>query len=314
VTILKTILALLAVVVAAAVAFLWTPDTDPEAMLAKYGGEEAQFAEGPSGLRVHYRVSGPKDAPVLLFIHGTAASLHTWEPMRERFEGRYRVIAYDQPGHGLTGPHPQDDYRFEGMADGLRAVMDAEGVEGAVLIGNSMGGWVAWQAALAMPERTEGLVLLDASGMPNDVRTDSALGFRIMRSPIGRALAQKLGSRHMVERSLYDTVTVESIIDDAMIDRYHELLRYPGNRGALARQFATKRPDRSGELRTLDIPVLVIWGADDGLIPLTAGRAMAAAIPDAELKIYEGVGHLPMEEAPDRTAADIDAYLSAIGY
>jgi pimeloyl-ACP methyl ester carboxylesterase len=98
-----------------------------------------------------------------------------------------------------------------------------------------------------------------------------------------------------------------------MIDRYWELLRFPGNRQAMSDQFATPRPDRSALLETLPMPVLLIWGEEDLLIPTASGEAMAALIPQAELIVYEGVGHLPMEEAPERTAAAIADYLERIG-
>ena len=280
-------------------------------MVAKYGGEEARWAEGADGLRVHYRVSGPEDGRPLVLIHGTAASLHTWEPLRARLDDRYRVIAYDQPGHGLTGPHPARDYTYDGMADGLEAVLAAEGIDRAVLIGNSMGGWVAWRHALARPDQVAALVLLDASGIPTEEASEGNLGFTLMRSGLGRAAMQRLTPRAAVEASLRQSVSNGAVVTDEAVDRYWELLRYPGNRQAAGDQFTAARIDASDRLGAVVAPTLVLWGVEDRLVPVSSAQGFVKKMPNAEAVLYEGIGHLPMEEAPDAVAADVRTFLSA---
>ena len=108
---------------------LQTPDTDVAAMRAKYGGPASRFAETTDGLSVHYRDQGCRDCPAILLVHGSNASLHTFEPLVENLKDRFRLVSYDQPGHGLTGPHPRDDYSAEGMLEALDAVVDATGIE-----------------------------------------------------------------------------------------------------------------------------------------------------------------------------------------
>jgi pimeloyl-ACP methyl ester carboxylesterase len=308
--IIIAVLAVLAVLTAG-MAFLWTPDTDRDEMVALYGGEKARWAPvtGHEGYRVHYQVSGPEDAPVLVLIHGTSASLHTWEPLRERLEEDYRIIAYDQPGHGLTGPHPERDYSYEGMAVGLDAVFAAEGIEEAVLIGNSMGGWVAWRDALANPDRVRALVLLDASGIPGTRNPEAVEGFRRMQSPVLRFLMRFVTPRSRIEESVRQTVAVQDIVTEEMIDRYWHLVRFPGNRQALGDQFVPERADLSGRLGEGGAPTLVIWGEEDSLVLPSGAEGFAARMPDARAVLYEGVGHLPMEEAPDGTASDIRTFL-----
>ena len=303
----RGLVALIAALVAAFFVFS-TPDTDPDAMHAKYGGADARYVEA-DGMRIQYRVSGPEDAPVLVMIHGTSASLHTWEPLRARLGDRYRILAYDQPGHGLTGPHPQRDYTFRGMGSALKAVLDAETIDRAVLVGNSMGGWVAWRAAIDMPERVSALVLIDPSGEPYDEKAASNLGFRLLTSPIGRLAMQHITPRAAVKASLHDTVSVDSIVTDAMVDQYWELLRYPGNRQAAGDQFTAKREDVSGRLGEISVPTLILWGEEDQLIPVSSAAFFEARIPGATAIIYPGVGHLPMEEVPAEVARDIDAFL-----
>jgi len=291
---------------------LRTPDTDPAAMKLKYGGEAARYAEGEDGLVVHYRDQGERDADAIVFIHGSSASLHTWEPVMERLGQRYRVIAYDQPGHGLTGPHPNDDYSADGMFEALDAVMADAGIERAALVGNSMGGWVAWRYALENPERVPALVLLDASGapLPESAKPELPIGFKIVQSPVGRWFAQYVTPRSIVEKSAKASVYDESIVDDQMVDRYWELLRYPGNRRAtMARATTNREADYADRLAEIAAPTLILWGEEDKLVPVEAARVFDARIPNSFALIYKNVGHIPMEEVPANVAADIDAFL-----
>jgi len=301
---------------AAAFLALRTPDTDPAAMRAKYGGADAKFAAGPGSMSVHYRDQGCRACPVLVLVHGSNASLHTFALLVAILADRYRLISYDQPGHGLTGPHPRDDYSAAGMTEALDAVLDATGVERFAIAGNSMGGWVAWRYALAHPDRLSGLVLLDASGAPrpDDVPEPRLyLGARIMQHPAGRAVAKHITPRAVFERSLRDSTADEAFVTDAMVDRYWELLRYPGNRRAAGlRSVVDREPAFGQRLGEIRVPTLILWGKEDRVTPLYNAETFDATIPHSRVVVFEGVGHLPMEEAPERTAAEIDAFLSAV--
>jgi pimeloyl-ACP methyl ester carboxylesterase len=296
---------------AGSTALLWTPDTDPEAMRARYVTADDAFVEA-DGMAVRMRVTGPADAPAVVLIHGTSASLETWEPLRARLEDRFRVVAYDQPGHGLTGPHPERDYTYAGMAEGLDAVLAAEGIERAVLIGSSMGGWVAWRDALKNPDRVRALVLIGAFGVPVEKEPEGALGFTLAQNPAGRLVLRKVTPRALVEASIRDTVSREELVTDEMTDRYWTMLRYPGNRQALADQFRTERGDLSGRLGEVTQPTLLLWGEKDRLVPLAAGEGFEERMPNARLITYRGIGHLPHEEMPDRVAADVLAFLDGL--
>ncbi|NWG71425.1 MAG: alpha/beta hydrolase [Parvularculaceae bacterium] len=314
--VMKRVVLILAVVIAAVVALILlvrTPDTNREAMIAKYGGPNAQFADGPGGMKVHWRDQGCRDCPPMILIHGSSASLHTWGPLIERLGVEYRIITYDQPGHGLTGPHPMDDYSAAGMMQALNAVAQAAGVERFILGGNSMGGWVAWRYALAYPERVDALLLLDAAGAPP--RADEAppklpIGFKLARMRALSPILMHVTPRSVVERSVYQTVEVDEIVTPEMVDRYWELLRFPGNRQATAIRNRTDREeayaDRLGDIAA---PSLVLWGDKDSLIPVSAADTFAERLPNATKVILTGVGHLPMEEAPDATASAISRFL-----
>lgn len=304
-------LALLALL-AAGLALAYAPDTDPAAMKAKYASKASQFIDVGGGLTMHVRDEGRRDGPVLVLLHGSNASLHTWEPWVARLGSKYRIISVDQIGHGLTGPNPTGQYDAAAFVGTLDAALAKLGVSHFALAGNSMGGFVAWEYALAHPDKVTRLVLIDAGGPPDDPHKSLPLGFRLARMPGFGALAGVIGPRALFERSLRQTVSNEAILSEAMIDRYWELNRYPGNRRATTLRFArwAERARDVPRLGELKLPTLILWGAEDRLIPASGAPWFAQHLPNARAIIYPHIGHLPMEEAADRSAADADAFLS----
>jgi pimeloyl-ACP methyl ester carboxylesterase len=315
---LLVIVAILAALLASVFYFLRTPDTDPEAMLAKYGGAEAKFAAGEGALRIHYRDQGNPDGPALVLLHGNSASLHTWEPLVERLGDDYRIITYDQPGQGLTGPSPDEDYSASGLMKALDVVLAEADVEKFILAGNSMGGWIAWRYALANPDRVEALILLDASGAPlleGEEEPPSTLGFKLLSIKWLRPLVSQITPRSIIEKSLHDAVAVDDVVTEAMVDRYWELLRYPGNRRAAAlRTDVDRELAMADRLPEITAPTLILWGAEDQLIYATAAKTFDDRIPHSTAIVYDGVGHIPMEEIPDRVAKDMRTFLGGLDF
>ena len=290
-----------------------TPDTDPAAMRSKYGASPSQFVDLGGGLIVHLRDEGPRDAPVILLLHGSNADLHTWTPWVEALAADTRVIRFDQIGHGLTGPTPDGDYASAAFVRTVDAVVDKLGVERFVLAGNSMGGGIALNYALAHPGRLDGLVLVDAGGAPPQGKTRGNLGFSLARNPVLREVFARVTPRSLIERSLAQSVSNQAIVTPAAVDRYWELLRYPGNRDATFARFSQPRRSVTRErLATLKVPTLILWGEQDGLIPVAAGRWFHAVLPGSQLIVYPGIGHLPMEEAADATSRDLRAWLAGV--
>ena len=305
-------LALLLTVIAAFFA-LRTPDTDRDAMIAKYGMPNAAFAVGPAGQRIHYRDQGKSDGPVIVLLHGSNASLHTWEPLVKRLGDTYRIVTLDLPGHGLTGGTPDRDYGASGMMAAVDVVAARLDLDRFTLGGNSMGGWVAWRYALDHPQHVDALLLLDAAGMPlraREKRPPSNIGFRILQYRSGRWLAGQITPRSLVEESLRGSVSKQDIVDEAMIDRYWELLRFPGNREATSLRATLDREpamaDRVGEIKA---PALILFGKEDRLINPSAAQTFHERMRGSEVVLLSGIGHLPMEEAPDATAAAIADFL-----
>ena len=304
----------LVVAILAIFLLLRTSDTDRDEMIAKYGGPNAAFVDGPAGQRIHYRDQGKKDGPAIVLLHGSNASLHTWEPLVKRLGDRYRIVTLDLPGHGLTGGTPDKDYSADGMIAAIDVVAAKLGLDHFVLGGNSMGGWVAWRYALVEPARVDALLLLDAAGMPlrkGEKRPESNIGFRVLEYPFGRWLATQITPRMLVEQSLRGSVAQQAIVDDAMIDRYWELLRFPGNREAtVLRARMDREPAMAEQIGAITAPTLILFGKEDRLINATAAETFHERIAGSEVVLLDGIGHLPMEEAPDATAAAIADFLT----
>lgn len=312
----RGLLALLALLVVAFLIFR-TPDTDPAEMRARYGGPPSQFVEIGGGVKVHLRDEGPKDAPAIMLLHGSNADLHTWEPWVQALKGQYRVIRYDQVGHGLTGPDPGGDYSRANFVEDIREVADKLGLGRFVLGGNSMGGKHALAFAVAYPDHLAGLVLVDGSGGPmlkleTDKEEDSGnIGFTIARMPGVNLLVEQITPRSLIRQSLEQSVSVKAVASEAAVDRYWELLRYPGNRRAtLARFSLPYDPLGEAEIASVTTPALILWGEEDRIIPVEAGKWLANVLPNNRLVVYPAIGHLPHEEAPEATLGDLLPWLA----
>lgn len=318
--------ALLALLVVAFLIFR-TPDTDAADMRAKYGAPPSQFVDIGGGVSVHLRDEGAKDAPAIILLHGSNADLHTWEPWAQRLKDTYRVIRFDQVGHGLTGPDPKDDYSRANYVEDIREVADALGLESFILGGNSMGGKHALAFAVAYPERVAGLVLVDGSGgpmldlardKPEVKKKDSGggggnIGFAIAQMPGINRLVEQITPRSLIARSLEQSVSVKAVASEEAVDRYWELLRYPGNRRATIKRFSQGYdPLTPAEIAGVATPTLILWGEEDRLIPVEAGRWLDQAMPNSALVVYPRIGHLPQEEAVEATLGDLLPWLDEL--
>ncbi|HLK99220.1 MAG TPA: alpha/beta hydrolase [Myxococcaceae bacterium] len=273
---------------------------------------EARYAQAPSrflevdGLRVHYRDEG--QGPVLLLLHGSNACLFSWEGWARELAGHYRVISLDLPGHGLTGPHPQARYGPTDMAHFLEAFRARLGLERFHLAGNSMGGSVAWRYTVLFPQRVERLVLVDASGLPR--HEPPPLIYRLARLPVLGELLSVVTPRWVVERNLRQMYGDPDKVTPAQVERYHALLLREGNRTATRERMRQSADDglwqRLGEVRQ---PTLILWGEKDRWVPVRYAHDFDQAISDSRLVLYPDLGHVPIEEDPARTAAEVRRFL-----
>lgn len=287
------------------------PDRSLDSLLPRWAPPPSDFLE-LDGQLVHYRDQGPASDPLpLVLIHGTSASLHTWEGWATELARTRRVISMDLPGFGLTGPRADGDYRDARYVAFVRQLLSRLGVGRVIVAGNSLGGAIAWQLALADPGRVAGLVLVDAAG--HDFQPESVpLGFRIARIPVLREGMRWVLPRRAVENSVRDVYGNPSRASTALVERYYELSLRAGNRVALMQRMDQLAPgpvERLGEIR---VPTLILWGAKDRLIPPRWGQAFHQAIPGSRLVTFPGLGHVPQEEDPAATLAALRDWLPQV--
>lgn len=301
-----TALALLALAVVA----VWAPDRSVETLSARWAPAPSRFIT-VGGLRAHLRDEGPRDdsVPVVL-LHGTSASLHTWEGWAAALRTDHRVIRMDLPGFGLTGPTADNDYSIESYVRFTLALLDSLGVKRFNIAGNSLGGEIAWHVTAAAPERVQHMVLVDAAGFPMS-STSMPIGFRMARTQSLAWLMTRILPKAVVAWSVKSVYGNPALVSDSLIDRYFELTLRAGNRASLPQRFAQSKPGAdTALLRGLKVPTLILWGAKDGLIPPDHATRFARDIAGSRMILYDGVGHVPQEEAPAKTVADVRAFLA----
>jgi pimeloyl-ACP methyl ester carboxylesterase len=244
-------------------------------------------------------------------LHGTGASLHTWDGWTEELGRERRVIRFDLPGFGLTGPSPDGVYSIESYVDTVLALADSLGVQRFVLAGNSLGGYVAWVTAVLHPERVERLVLVDAAGYPFQSQS-VPLAFRIARTPILNVLMRDVLPRGVVERSLRDVYGDPTQVTPDLVDRYFDLATRAGNRAALVARFDQTKPGSLAErVPEIQVPTLILWGGKDRLIPLEFGERFARDIHGSRLVVFDALGHVPHEEDPAHTVAAVLPFIQS---
>jgi pimeloyl-ACP methyl ester carboxylesterase len=262
------------------------------------------------GLTLHIRDEGPKNdkTPVVL-VHGTGASLHTWDGWVSGLKSKRRVIRFDLPGFGLTGPEPQNNYTIEKYTDYLVNLLDHLGIAHAIVAGNSLGGYLGWATAIRYPNRVSKLVLVDASGYPYKAES-VPIAFKLSQNKFASMFLKDFIPKFVVRSSVENVYGDPSLVSDELVDRYYELALREGNRTAISKRFVQTQPGKLRyELNTLSVPTLLIWGGKDKLIPLEMGKQFNRDIPNSTLVVFEELGHVPHEENPDATLSTVLAFL-----
>lgn len=289
-----------------------TPDLPRSKLEQKYTNEQSRFLDWDDGTRLHYRDQGNPDGIAVILIHGSNASLHTWEPWVKELGDTFRLISIDLPGHGLTGPVPHSRYSIEDMSQFTLKLMDALGIPQAYLAGNSMGGAVSLRLTLDNPRRVRGLILISSAGMRRDIGDEPVGAFKLAQSAIGREMLRRITPRFMVEDTIRKIVAApDQFITEDMVTRYWELMRLEGTREASLIRFAGYPAAEPLEPHLGDItqPALILWGQKDTLIRPIYGERMHDVMQNSRLIIYENAGHMAMEELPTQTAMATRAFI-----
>ncbi|HUB98910.1 MAG TPA: alpha/beta fold hydrolase [Solirubrobacterales bacterium] len=266
------------------------------------------------GRSVGYLEAGSGD--LLLLVHGMAGNAENWRPVLEPLALSNAVIAPDFPGHGESAPGG-GDYSLGSLASGLRDLMLTLGHERATLVGHSLGGGVAMQLTYQFPEMVERLVLVSSGGLGPDVspvlRAAALPGADLfiaatagIGSRFGSALGKGLGALGFGPNADVAEVTraYAALADrerrKAFLATLHAVVGTDGQRvAALDRLYLAEA-----------LPLLILWGENDPIIPVTHAEATHAALPSSRLEIFEGVGHAPQVEAPGRFIAALQRFLA----
>jgi len=288
--------------------------TVPERDLAD---PESRFAE-VNGLTVHYKEFGQGE-PVFILLHGFGASEFSWREVVEPLSREGRVIVYDRPAFGLTErPMPGEwngtnPYSIQGNIELLDGLMDELGVENATLIGNSAGAGVATAYALEHPDRVQGLVLVDpALGSGSGGQVPSWI-LPLLKTPQMRRLGPLLvrsiagdAGNATIRKAWHDP----SRIGPEVYEGYRKPLRANNWDRALYEFTIADNPvDYSGRLGELAMPVLVMTGDDDRIVPTESSIQLSRDIPGAELVVLKNCGHVPQEECPDQFMDALQGFL-----
>ncbi len=279
--------------------------------------EDSLFVE-VNGITVHYKSVG-SGKPAIILLHGFGASLFSWREVMEPLTEIGMVIAYDRPAFGLTERPARGDwsgespYSPEAQVELLIGLMDSLGIESAILVGNSAGGTVSLLTALTYPERVQALVLVDpavyaSGGGPEWLRWAFKTP-QMMR--LGPLFTRSLMTRgdELIQTAWYDP----SKVTTEVIEGYRKPLQVADWDKALWEFTVASHPlGLEDRLSELSLPVLVVTGDSDRIVPTEDSVRLAGEIAGAHLVIFPQCGHVPQEECPDDFLEAVLNYLNTI--
>jgi len=254
--------------------------------------------------------------PAVLLLHGLGCDHTTWEPVIDTLARRYTVIAPDLLGHGLSDK-PRADYSVGGYANGMRDLLTVLGIDRVTVVGHSFGGGVAMQFAYQFPERTERLVLVSSGGLGPEVspaiRAVTTPGFHQVMG-----LLTLPGVRHLGKAGLHALARtgLDATRDLDEVAEIYDSFRDPAARAAI-RHVVGAVVDWKGQIVTMAdrayltqaMPIAVIWGRDDRVIPVKHASHAAELAPTARVEVIPNAGHFPHKDHPQRFAKIVHEFI-----
>lgn len=258
------------------------------------------------GTRIRVRRSGDPTDPTIVFVHGYSTSLESWDELIAHLdESKHHLIQYDLLGHGLTGPDDQKRYSIEHRVETLRALTDKMNIAPFVLVGNSLGGQIAWNFTAAHPDRVRKQILISPAAFSINGVTEKPQppipNFEAyIRNPTFVSVSYAYGAM------FGDPTKISSKRAYSML----EMMKQPGNAQALIDHIYTfTLPDPRQKLSQVETPTLIMWGEKDIMIPSSHGNRIHEAMPNSQLKTYSNLGHIPHEEEPGIIANELMQFL-----
>ncbi|MBZ0283714.1 MAG: alpha/beta hydrolase [Anaerolineae bacterium] len=303
-----------------------TPEVDPRAAAAELADANGTFVE-LNGANVYYLQEGPEDGLPVILLHGFLGSTVDWATVIPALaEADYRVVAFDRPPFGLSDKNPDLNLSLKAMSELTAALMDELGIETAALVGHSAGGAVVADFAVRYPERVEKLVFVaGAVGMTaEDLGGDNpAAGGMGMLA----GLDPKSERAQNLIRAFFNSGFAEQLsemayfnpdnIDPEQLELRSRGLLIPGwEAGLLAFGRDAASPESAFDTETLkevNIPVLLMWGEEDRIVPVSVGERLRDLFPNNTWITYPEVGHIPMDEATDNVNTDLLEFLDSVG-
>ena len=262
-------------------------------------------------LNIHYRDEGV--GPTLVLLHGVGSSLHTWDGWVEHLSSHYRILRIDLPGHGLTGVDAKvTHFDIEYMVDKLDKFLDKLNVDEMYLAGNSLGGYISWNYTLHSPDRVKKLILLDSAGFPQDL--PFIMGLTAL--PIVGEMAGIMMPKFIVDMNVEAAFGDPSKVTDELKQRYFDMTTLEGNRVSLVTAFRllkeqSENPHLGDGVKSVTSPTLLMWGEKDEWVPLEILAKFEESLPNSQTIVYDGVGHMPMEEIPELTSRDAHKFFQS---
>lgn len=274
-------------------------------LLEKYCNEYSRFAV-INGSLVHYRDEG-EGMPVLL-LHGAFSSLHTFDDWTDLLKEHYRIIRLDLPGLGLSDPPAsKSKFSLEIYKNCILELLRQIGVPRCHIVGNSLGGWLAWELALQHPKQFAKMILLAPAGFMDS--RSIPIPFKMAQTPFVDKIAHFAIKRNLVDLFLRQVYIDKSKVSDELVDRYYDLFSKEGNPETFFRLVNGKFKDVTNKMHKIKNETLIIWGELDEWLPINNAFRFKDAIPNSELIIYDDLGHIIMEEAPEPSAEDVKDFL-----
>lgn len=280
-----------------------------EKLSEKYIKNESNFIN-IHGTKIHYCDQGK--GPVLILLHGILSSLDTWDAWTAILSPHYRIIRMDLPGFGLTRRLKAGAFSRDTFVDVFNQFVHALGLDRFDIAGNSVGGYLAWNYAMQYPEKVNKLVLIDAVGYPQALPQI----MKFINTPLIRPIAGRMAPRFFFERSVRSIYGNPEKVTDKLVQRYYDMVANAQNRGAyvdMLRLFKEQCHSKKlcSGIETITADTLLMWGKNDPWVPVDVISRWEKDLHSSQTIIYEGVGHLPMEEIPMRSAGDARRFLEA---
>jgi pimeloyl-ACP methyl ester carboxylesterase len=276
-------------------------------LLFKYTTDASRFLV-IDNMMIHYRDEG--EGEVLLLLHGAFSSLHTFNDWNKQLKKHYRVIRLDLMGFGLTGPNDANDYSMENHIRVLKTFLNILKIEKCHIVGNSLGGWLAWEFTYRYPQKVDRLVLIDSAGFLEEENVP--LPFKLAMTPVFGRIIKYVVRPQIMEQFIRQVYFDQSKVTEQLITRYYELFTREGNPDAFLKLVNQPVSDNTAALNHITNKTLILWGREDMWIPVHNAYRFHSMLINSTLKIYPQVGHIPMEEIPEESLLDVMNFLENV--